>query len=72
MATTTLPLRPRTLVAARATTEPIFVKLLLTAIAVGFLVLFLVLPLVAVFVQAFEKGGRPTSRPCASPWPSRP
>jgi sulfate transport system permease protein len=56
MATTTLPLRPRTVVAARATTEPTFVKLFLTAIAVGFLVLFLVLPLVTVFVQAFEKG----------------
>jgi sulfate transport system permease protein len=32
------------------------VKLLLTAIAVGFLALFLVVPLVAVFHQALEKG----------------
>jgi protein-S-isoprenylcysteine O-methyltransferase Ste14 len=56
MATASLPLRPRSLVAARATSEPFLVKLLLTAIAVGFLVLFLVLPLVTVFVQAFEKG----------------
>ena len=55
MATTLLP-RPRTLMAARATGEPFLVQVLLTAIAVGFLVLFLVLPLLTVFVQAFEKG----------------
>jgi len=42
--------------AARATTEPVLVKALLTATAVGFLVLFLVVPLVAVFAQALEKG----------------
>ena len=56
MAATTLPMRPRPLVAARATSEPVLVKLLLTAVAVGFLALFLVLPLVAVFAQALEKG----------------
>jgi sulfate transport system permease protein len=42
--------------AVRATSEPVVVKVALTAAAVGFLVLFLVLPLVAVFSQAFEKG----------------
>jgi len=55
MATTAL-LRPRAVVAARATTEPVLVKALLVAAAVSFLLLFLVVPLVAVFVQAFEKG----------------
>jgi sulfate transport system permease protein len=43
-------------VPARATSEPVFVKLLLIGVAVGFLSLFLVLPLLAVFGQAFEKG----------------
>jgi sulfate transport system permease protein len=43
-------------VAARATSEPAAVKVLLTLTAVGFLALFLVLPLVAVFAQALEKG----------------
>ncbi len=57
MAAAALPLRPRTAVAARATREPFLVKLLLIAIAVGFVALFLVLPLVAVFVQALGKGG---------------
>jgi sulfate transport system permease protein len=56
MAANALPLRPRALAAARATGEPVLVKLLLTAIAVGFLALFLVVPLVAVFHQALEKG----------------
>jgi len=56
MAATTLPLRPRTLVATRATSEPVLVKLLLIAIALGFLGLFLVVPLAAVFSQALEKG----------------
>jgi sulfate transport system permease protein len=41
---------------AAATTEPFLVKALLTATALGFLVLFLVVPLVAVFAQALEKG----------------
>jgi sulfate/thiosulfate transport system permease protein len=40
----------------RATSEPLLVRWLLGAIAVGFLGLFLVLPLVAVFSQALEKG----------------
>jgi sulfate transport system permease protein len=39
-----------------ATTEPLAVKLLLGAVAVGFISLFLVVPLVAVFSQALEKG----------------
>ena len=55
MATTALHARPA--VATRATAEPVFVKLLLIAIALGFLVLFLIVPLVAVFVAALEKGG---------------
>jgi len=37
-------------------TEPLLVRLVLTAVALIFLVLFLVLPLAAVFSQAFEKG----------------
>ena len=42
----------------RATTEPRWVRLLLTAIALGFLFLFLVLPLIAVFWEAFAQGAR--------------
>jgi len=56
MATAATPLRPRTQAGTRATSEPVLVKLILTAIAVGFVVLFLVVPLMAVFVQALEKG----------------
>jgi sulfate transport system permease protein len=56
MATAAVSLRPRTRISARATSEPVLVKLLLTATAMGFLALFLVVPLVAVFIQAFEKG----------------
>jgi sulfate/thiosulfate transport system permease protein len=41
---------------ARVTTEPVGVRIALTAIAAAFLVLFLVLPLFAVFEQAFAKG----------------
>lgn len=40
----------------RATSEPLWVKLILITVALGFLALFLVVPLVAVFAQAFEKG----------------
>lgn len=39
-----------------ATTEPAWVRWLLTAIAVGFLALFLLMPLVAVFVEAIKQG----------------
>jgi sulfate transport system permease protein len=39
-----------------ATEEPVWVRRLLIAIALGFLALFLFVPLVAVFVQAFSKG----------------
>jgi sulfate transport system permease protein len=56
MATHTLAVRPRTLVATRATAEPLLVKALLIAAAVGFMGVFLVVPLVAVFAQALEKG----------------
>jgi sulfate/thiosulfate transport system permease protein len=56
MATTALLLRPRSQAATRATSEPVFVRLILTAVALGFIALFLVVPLAAVFVQAFEKG----------------
>ena len=41
---------------ARPTTEPVLIRLALTALAIGFLGLFLILPLVAVFTQAFEQG----------------
>ena len=37
-------------------TEPVAVRVLLTAVALGFLGLFLFVPLAAVFAQAFEKG----------------
>jgi len=52
----TIALRTRSVMASRATSEPVLVRLLLTATALGFLALFLVVPLVAVFHQAFEKG----------------
>lgn len=41
---------------AKATTEPVWVRLLLTAFALGFLALFILLPLVSVFFEAFRKG----------------
>ena len=41
---------------ARATTEPVWVRLLLTGFALAFLLLFIVLPLVAVFHEALRKG----------------
>ena len=37
-------------------TEPVFVRVLLIAIALGFLLLFLVLPLATVFTEAFSNG----------------
>lgn len=40
----------------RDLTEPVLVRWLLTAVALGFLGLFLIVPLVAVFSQALEKG----------------
>jgi len=46
----------RLLAPATATTEPVWVRVLLTAIALGFLALFILLPLVTVFVEALRKG----------------
>jgi sulfate transport system permease protein len=40
----------------KATTEPLWVRLLLTCIALLFLALFLVLPLIIVFSEAFARG----------------
>jgi sulfate/thiosulfate transport system permease protein len=40
----------------KATTEPLWVRLLLTSIALLFLTLFLVLPLIIVFSEAFARG----------------
>ena len=40
----------------RATSEPLWLRLLLTTLALGFLSLFLLLPLVMVFGEAFSKG----------------
>lgn len=40
----------------KATTEPLWVRLLLTCIALLFLALFLVLPLIIVFSEAFSRG----------------
>ena len=51
MATTSPPSLSR-----GALTEPLWVRWLLTAVALAFLGLFLVVPLAAVFTQAFEKG----------------
>jgi sulfate transport system permease protein len=56
MATHTIAVRPRALVATRATAEPLLVKALLIGAAVAFMGVFLVVPLVAVFAQALEKG----------------
>ena len=52
----TVAVRPRALVATRATAEPLWVKALLIALAVAFMGVFLVVPLAAVFAQALEKG----------------
>ncbi|RID99041.1 sulfate ABC transporter permease subunit CysW [Simplicispira hankyongi] len=50
-------MNPRTVGAARAgTTEAPWVRLLLIALALGFMLLFLVLPLAAVFAEALRKG----------------
>ncbi|MCU0242723.1 MAG: sulfate ABC transporter permease subunit CysW [Vicinamibacteria bacterium] len=40
----------------RAISEPLWMRVALTLIALAFLVIFLAVPLVSVFVQAFEKG----------------
>ena len=40
-----------------ATLEPAWVRILLTAVALGFLTLFLFVPLAAVFAEALKKGG---------------
>ena len=42
--------------ARRATAEPVWVRRLLTGVALGFLFFFLVLPLIAVFWEAFANG----------------
>src|SRR5689334_3748155 len=43
-------------VAAHAMTEPVYVRTLLTVIALLFLCLFLLIPLVSVFYEALRKG----------------
>ena len=40
----------------KAAEEPLFIRILLTTAAFGFLFLFLVLPLAAIFIKAFEQG----------------
>jgi len=47
-----------TLARRRATAEPPWLRRLLLAVGLGFLVLFLLLPLLAVFAEAFAAGGR--------------
>ncbi|ACE84973.1 sulfate ABC transporter permease subunit CysW [Cellvibrio japonicus] len=42
--------------ANEATTEPLWVRVLLIVVALVFLALFLVIPLIAVFVEAFSRG----------------
>lgn len=55
--TTPLPVARRgELPAVSGVLEPAWVRVLLMAIALGFLALFLAVPLVAVFAQAFSKG----------------
>ena len=44
-----------------AVTDPLWVRLLLTGVALLFLAGFLVVPLAAVFAQAFEKGQKTSS-----------
>jgi sulfate transport system permease protein len=56
VAAAALPVPTRTRHAARATSEPLLVKVVLTATALAFLALFLLVPLAAVFAQALEKG----------------
>jgi sulfate transport system permease protein len=46
----------RLLAPAKATTEPVWVRLLLTAFALTFLGLFVLLPLTSVFFEALRKG----------------
>jgi sulfate/thiosulfate transport system permease protein len=46
----------RLLAPAKATAEPVWVRLLLTSFALGFLALFVLLPLLTVFVEASRKG----------------
>lgn len=46
----------REVVVTEATTEPLWVRVLLIAVALIFLALFLVIPLVAVFTEAFSRG----------------
>jgi len=46
----------REVVATDATTEPLWVRVLLITTALTFLALFLVIPLVAVFTEAFSRG----------------
>lgn len=41
---------------ATATTEPVWVRVALTTVALGFLALFILLPLVTVFVEALRRG----------------
>jgi len=50
------PLSVAPAVTRPATTESAIVRVLLIAVAVGFVALFLILPLVAIFAQAFERG----------------
>ncbi|OAH57415.1 MULTISPECIES: sulfate ABC transporter permease subunit CysW [Bacillaceae] len=40
----------------RTAEEPLWIRVLLIALALGFLLIFLVLPLIAIFIKAFEQG----------------
>src|SRR5512144_3219799 len=42
-----------------ATTEPAWLRVILTLAAVNFLVLFVILPIAVVFVEAFRRGAMP-------------
>lgn len=46
----------QTLNKKRAVSEPVFVRFVLIALALGFLSIFLLLPLATVFIQAFSQG----------------
>ena len=56
MAAAAPPVATRTRHVARATSEPLLVKVVLTATALAFLAVFLLVPLAAVFVEALAKG----------------
>ncbi|WP_151445655.1 sulfate ABC transporter permease subunit CysW [Lacisediminimonas profundi] len=56
LVSTKAELPKRRVALARATEDPLWVRIALTTIALAFLVLFLIIPLAAVFTEALRKG----------------